>query len=218
MTKNRAALAAIAITAAILAPVGFATAAVAHNELVASTPAAGETLTELPDRFSITTNEDLLVVPGTQGFALQIQDAAGSYYGDGCVQVEGPTMSADAALGAPGEYTMLWQAVSEDGHSVDGAIPFTWAPSGEVEASAGSATLSVCGEAATPTPAPVATQAPATREPSAPPATASGIDASTVLWIGGALLLAGIAIAIAIVRAPHHRELRTSRSTRRRDV
>ena len=42
----------------------------------------------------------------------------------------------NAALGEPGAYTMLWQAVSADGHSVDGEIPFTWAPTDDVEPSA----------------------------------------------------------------------------------
>ena len=110
-------------------------------------------------------------------------------------------MSADAALGEPGEYTMLWQAVSADGHSVDGEIPFTWAPDGDVEPSASSATPPVCGEAATPTPSASASPAPATGEPTAAPEAASGIDLATVLWIGGALLAVGIAVAVAIAIA-----------------
>jgi methionine-rich copper-binding protein CopC len=205
VTKNRAAIAAIVVAVAIAGPVGFVTPAYAHNVLVASTPASGETLTELPPEFSITTNEALLDLPGSQGFALQIQDAAGAYYGDGCVQVAEATMSADAALGEPGAYTMLWQAVSADGHSVDGAVPFTWAPVGDVEPSASSATPPVCGEAVTPTPSAIATPAPATSEPTAAPAPASGIDLATVLWIGGALLAVGIAAGVAIAIASRRR-------------
>ena len=201
MTKNRAALAAIIIAAAIAGPLGFATPAFAHNVLVASTPEADETLTELPPQFSVTTNEAMLDLPGSNGFALQIQDAAGAYYGDGCVQVVDAKMSADAALGEPGVYTMLWQAVSEDGHSIDGTIPFTWAPEGDVEPSASSATPPVCGEAASPAPSASATPAPATGEPTAAPEAASGIDLPTVLWIGGALLVVGIAVGVAIAIA-----------------
>ena len=205
MTKKRAAVAAIIIATAIVGPVGFATPAYAHNVLVASTPSAGETLTELPPQFSITTNEALLALPGSNGFVLQIQDAAGAYYGDGCVEIVDATMSADAALGAPGEYTMLWQAVSEDGHSIDGTVPFTWAPAGDEEPSASSATPPVCGQAVTPTPTASASPAPATSEPTAAPAAASGIDLATVLWIGGALLAIGIAVAVAIVIASRRR-------------
>ena len=91
-------------------------------------PRAGETLTELPDAVQRHDERAAARGPGSSGFALQIRDAAGAYYGDGCVEVVDATMSAIPALGAPGEYTMLWQAVSADGHSIDGEIPFTWAP------------------------------------------------------------------------------------------
>jgi methionine-rich copper-binding protein CopC len=198
--RTRVGIAAIIVAIAIAGPVGFATPASAHNVLVASTPASGETLTELPPQFSVTTNEAMLALPGSNGFALQIVDAAGAYYGDGCVQVVDATMSAQAALGEPGAYTMLWQAVSADGHSVDGTIPFTWAPTDDVDLSTSSATPPVCGEAAA-TPSASASPAPATGEPTAAPEPASGIDGATVLWIGGALLAVGIAVAVAIAIA-----------------
>jgi copper resistance protein C len=162
-------------------------------------------VTELPDRFSITTNEALLALPGSNGFALQIRDAAGAYYGDGCVEVVDATMSAVPALGEPGAYTMLWQAVSADGHSVAGEIPFTWAPTGDAEPSASSATPPVCGQAATPTPSASATPAPPVSEPTTAPEEASGIDLATLLWIGGVLLALGIAAAVAIVIAGRRR-------------
>lgn len=198
--RTRVGVAAIVVAVAIVGPVGFATPASAHNVLVASTPASGETLTELPPQFSVTTNEAMLALPGGNGFALQIVDATGAYYGDGCVQVVDATMSAQAALGEPGQYTMLWQAVSADGHSVDGAIPFTWAPTDDVEPSGSSATPPVCGEAAA-TPSASASPAPATGEPTTAPEPATGIDVATVLWIGGALLAVGIAVAVAIAIA-----------------
>jgi len=119
----------------------------AHNYLVSSTPAEGATLTELPDRFDITTNEALLDLGGSTGaFALQITDDAGLYYGDGCLDVSGPAMSTGAALGAPGTYTVQWQVVSADGHSVSDEYTFDWAPSGSAEESAGSEAPPVCGD------------------------------------------------------------------------
>ncbi|MEO5922183.1 MAG: copper resistance CopC family protein [Pseudolysinimonas sp.] len=205
LARRRAGMAAIIAAAAVVGPVGLVSPAYGHNALIASTPEAGQTLTELPPQFSITTNEALLALPGSNGFALQIQDAAGAYFGDGCVEVVDATMSADAALGEPGAYTMLWQAVSADGHSVDGAIPFSWAPEGDVDVSASSATPPVCGQAASPSPTANATAAPATSEPTVAPAPASGIDLATVLWIGGALLIIGIALAVAIVLAGRRR-------------
>jgi methionine-rich copper-binding protein CopC len=199
--RARWGIAAIVVAIGIAGPVGFAVPAYAHNVLVASTPADKQVLTTLPESFSVTTNEDLLELDGSNGFALQIRDAAGAYYGDGCVQVVDATMSATAALGEPGAYTMLWQVVSADGHSVDGEIPFTWQPTGAVDASPAFETPPVCGETATPEPSAGAGQPPASPEPVAEAPTASGIDLPTVLWIGGAVLAAGIAIAVAIALA-----------------
>ena len=193
-------LAGLALAGSVALALAVPLAASAHNQLIDSTPEAGETLTVMPDAFSITTNEDLLSLQGSQGFVLQIQDAAGLYYGDGCVQVSGPSMSAEPALGEPGAYTMLWQAVSEDGHSVNGEIPFTWAPAGDVEASPGFAAPPVCGESSTPVPT-ATSPATSTPEPVAEAPTASGIDTALVLWIVGAAVVLGIAIAIAIVVA-----------------
>jgi methionine-rich copper-binding protein CopC len=130
----------------VVAPVlGAAAPAQAHNYLVSSTPAAGQTLTELPERFEVTTNGPLLTLGGsTGGFALQVKDAEGRFYGDGCVTVEGPTMSTAAALGAAGTYTVIWQVVSSDGHTVSDEFTFDWAPAAGQTASTGSATVPDC--------------------------------------------------------------------------
>lgn len=117
----------------------------AHSVIVASTPAAGETLTELPESFSVTANETLLDL-GMQGvFQLHIQDAEGGYYGDGCVSIVDATMSAEPVLGASGDYTMLWQVVSADGHPVSGEIDFSWVAPAGFEPATSHATAPECG-------------------------------------------------------------------------
>ena len=169
---------ALLVGAAVLAA---APAAQAHNFLVASSPAEGETLTELPESFFVTTNEDLLAVGGsTAGFAFQIVDAAGTHYETGCVSVDGATMSTEPRLGDPGEYTALWQVVSADGHTVSDEIDFTWAGQPSTRQTETCETVT-------------ATQ---TAEPqTAPPST---FALSDVLWIGGAVLAVGIAVAVTI--------------------
>lgn len=108
---------------------GLADSAAAHNYLVSSTPASGETLTKLPARFVVTTNEGLLDLSHHgAGFAFDVEDTQGRFYGDGCVDVHGPSMSTAAALGAPGKYKVIWQIVSADGHVVSNEYSFTWAP------------------------------------------------------------------------------------------
>lgn len=198
----------IAAAAAAVAIVAIAAPASAHNVLVASTPAAGSTLTALPDAFSVTTNEPMLDLGGeADSFALQVRDAAGLYYGDGCVTVVDGTMSATPFIGEAGAYTMIWQAVSADGHPVSGEVPFTWAPTDDVQASAGSATPVVCGSA--PAPAETQTASPATpgsgptesASTRGPQVTDDAVPVGDVLWIGGAVVAAGIAVAVGIVVA-----------------
>ncbi len=55
------------------AVLGLAAPASAHNYLVSSTPQVGGTLTALPDRFDITTNDRLLEIGGSDsGFAFRV--------------------------------------------------------------------------------------------------------------------------------------------------
>ncbi len=166
---------------------GLAAPAQAHNYPVASTPDEGSTITELPDRFSITTNAPLLDLSGNgNGFALQVVDAEGQYYGDGCVTVEGSSVYTIAALGEAGDYRMLWQVVSEDAHSVSGEVAFTWNPSDPAQQSEGSATPPACA-AAGEEPVP---------EVETP---AAYVDNSDALWIGGAIVAVLVAALVTFL-------------------
>jgi len=197
--RQASALSTLALVTLALS-LGVAAPASAHNYLVESTPTEGGTLTELPEQFIITTNDDLLDLGADAGgFALQVQDTDGLYYGDGCVLVDGPSMTAEAALGAPGDYLLTWQVVSIDGHTVSGEIPFAWTPDDITESSAGSQTAPVCGEA---TPEPEITEPTAEpEETTAPPATAEEEpgDSSDLLWIGGAIAAVVVAGAVTML-------------------
>jgi methionine-rich copper-binding protein CopC len=176
--------------------VGIAAPAEAHNYLVQSTPSAGEVLTALPARFSIITNDVLLNVAHGSGFALQVRDQAGLYYGDGCVTIDGPGMSTAAALGAPGKYTIIWQLISTDGHTVSDDFTFTWKPtSAGAVVSNGSKTAPDCHGTISPNGAANVPAAPT----AAPSAVGQSEALSSVLWIGGAILAVGIAAAVTIV-------------------
>lgn len=130
---------ALLVTGLVAASLLIAAPAVAHDDLIDSTPDAGETLTALPEQFSIKMSEDLLDLDDKgSGFGILVRDADGLYYGDGCVTVDGPTMSAEAILGEPGEYTLLWQVVSSDGHPTSDEFTFEWAPEGDFTAAEGS--------------------------------------------------------------------------------
>jgi copper resistance protein C len=181
------------VALALLGVLATATPAQAHSYLVDSTPEVGATLTTLPEKFSVTANEPLLDLAGNgSGFGIEIVDENGLYYGDGCVDVEGPRMFTDAALGDPGRYVLVYQFVSADGHPVSDQFSFDWAPTGDVTASAGSTSPGDCdglyargdgsgGDGAGST------------------ADAASIDLSAVLWIGGALLAVGIAVVVTLI-------------------
>ena len=190
----------VLIGCAVLLGSVFAVAgpAMAHNTLVASTPEADSILTTLPPEFSITTNEDMLDTgDSVSAFVLQVVGEDGLYYGDGCVSVDGPTMSSAAALGPAGEYTLAWRAVSIDSHPIYGQFSFEWDPADDAEGSAGSATPPVCGVA----PAPAEEQSEGQPQETAPadeattPASADPEQSSSTA--PNSLLIVGIAAAAA---------------------
>ena len=181
----------------------------AHDYAEESTPANGAVLSVIPEQFDLTMNDDMLDLNGAgNGFALQIIGPDGLYYGDGCVTVDGPTLSSVAALGPPGVYTMRWQVVSADGHPVSDDYSFTWAPSVAPPESAGSSKAPVCGETtqipAEPSPVQSANEGTdaSNAEPqpaSSGPTTPTGDSPAPALWIGGVVLAVAATIGAALV-------------------
>jgi methionine-rich copper-binding protein CopC len=147
-----------ALAAVILLP--------AHASVIGTTPADGDTVSEQPGSFGVVMNEEILSLEGADANRLQLTDASGLFYGDGCVAVDGDTVSMDAELGPAGEYTLAYQVVSGDGHPVDGAVRFAFEPAEGQEGAAGSESAPVCGApvesegAATGAAAPVASSGP----------------------------------------------------------
>jgi methionine-rich copper-binding protein CopC len=182
----------IVVTASVL---GIASPAFAHNFLVSSNPAAGQTLTKLPSKFIITTNEGLLDLSGHgAGFAFDVEDAHHLFYGDGCVTVTGPSMSIAPVIGKAGKYTVIWQIVSADGHIVSNHFTFTWAPSGSFTPAVGASHPQDCGGKSGGT---------------APPDPNLGIDTTKqptanlglVLGIGGGVVGLGLILTLVLLFA-----------------
>jgi methionine-rich copper-binding protein CopC len=175
--------------------IGLASPAFAHNFLVSSTPAAGQKLTSLPSRFIITTNEGLLDLSGHgAGFAFDIEDAKHQFYGDGCVSVDGPSMTIAPAIGAAGKYEVIWQVVSADGHIVSNHYSFTWAPTSSFTPSVGSSHPQDCNgkSGGTAPPDPRLGQG-ATEPPTA--------NLGLVLGIGGGVVGLGIILTLVLLLA-----------------
>lgn len=177
----------VALAAALLTVLPALPAA-AHNYVVSSTPAEGETLTAVPEFFVVTTNDALLDLTGEgAGFVMQVTDESGLYYGDGCVSVQGASMAMAGALGVAGDYTLTFQAISGDGHTISDELSFRYEPAEGSVASTGVASAPDCGGAET---------VDATSDPQAGAASTAADETGTVLGI-----VAGIIASLAVLGA-----------------
>ncbi|TFD84539.1 copper resistance protein CopC [Cryobacterium lactosi] len=197
-TLRRSALAGVAL---VVATLGWsAVPAFAHNYVVSTSPEAGSVVTEQPGVVTVTTNDNLLDLSGEgAGSAMQVSGPtdAPRYYGDGCATVSGPNLQAEVQLGQPGEYTVVWQTVSTDGHSISDSFTFTWQPDASQVLDEGSATAPTCASAG-------AGAAAADTDAASDSAGTGGtaVSGTDLLWIGGALvaILAAIGLTLLFLR------------------
>ena len=137
----------VAIAALVLAP---ATGAEAHDSVLTSDPAAGSTVTAPLDEAAITFSDVVLDLSGTgSSNVIEITDASGRHFEDGCSTSAGSVLSTGVALGGAGDYTMTYQAVSADGHTVSDSLPFRYEPPADAAVAEGSAERPVCDPTAT---------------------------------------------------------------------
>lgn len=177
----------------VVAALGMGAApASAHNYPVGYSPVENSVVTEQPGVFSVTTNDLLLDLAGTStASAMEITGPADAttplYYGDGCATVSGATVETEAQLGKAGDYTVVWQTVSTDGHSISGEFSFTWQPAAGQVLAEGSTVRPACGGAGN-----QVTDAPTTDSAQADASAASAW--SDVAWIGGSLAVVLLAV------------------------
>lgn len=143
----------------------FGGPAFAHATLTETFPADGAEATELSE-IGLTANEELLDLGDGAGFVFSVTDADGHFYGDGCVVVDGSTASMPVVLGEAGTYSVAYRVVSADGHPIEGAWSFKYAPSKDALIGEAYLKLPGCGETPipvaqpTPEPEPTATETP----------------------------------------------------------
>jgi methionine-rich copper-binding protein CopC len=191
------AIAAALLTAfLILAP---APTASAHDDLVSSDPAFDSEVQTLPEQLTLTFSAALINAPDAT--AVVVTDAEGRSVTTGAPQLNGAVLtqplSTDAAIA--GEYQVVWQIVSSDGHPTDGEFSFRVA-----NASAPAPTETTAAE----------TAAPETAQPSAPPAEEPNMESEFSLslpWIiGGAVVLVIAAFLIGVFITRRRRGTATS--------
>ncbi len=205
--RHRIPLLLTGIFAAAILGLSSAPPASAHDALASATPAPDATVTEPLNSVELTFNESPLAGFET-GMAIVVLDPAGTDVSTGTLRIADTQLSKDVTPSGPGQYQVLWQTVSSDGHPISGQYAFTYtvdaAPAPPVQ---------------TPTPTtPVATPAP-TPEASAPTEPAPSPDATPlasdaydatfpIFLVASALVIAAIlAVAIILgVRARHRKD------------
>ena len=172
---------AVVVAAAMTAALGGATAASAHDSLVSSSPAEGDSVSTMSE-VTLDFSANLLGADG--GNLVIVVGPDGRHYESACADLAGPTLTADVALGAPGAYQVEWRAVSSDGHPVSGVIPFIYTG----ESTSSGAEESPCAAAVGAGEAAPTTDAPA------------GLSGLTIglLAGGGAVVIVGILIVIIL--------------------
>lgn len=202
------------IATAFVAALSVATPAIAHNYYIESTPAIDEVVTTLPENFVVTTNDNLLNLEGSVGgFFMKVTGPDGLYYGDGCVTVSGPSVSMPASLGPAGDYTLDWQVVSADGHTISDTIPFTWMPADSDESAVkGSSTVPDCSPETVATPEEPSESTDAVTAPEQTAESTEDAGAMDGLWIGGIALAVALAVltTLLLLRARNKGDYPTS--------
>lgn len=154
--------------------------ALGHANRVDLSPADGSTV-EMVDRVVFTANEELLDLGDGAGFVFSVTDAAGHFYGDGCVSVDGRDAAMTVELGPAGDYVVAYRVVSADGHPIDGSWTFTYAPADGKITGTAYAELPVCGATPIPVAEPTESAAP---EPSGVPGVSEPTEFDVTPFIG----------------------------------
>ncbi|ARC58186.1 Copper resistance protein C [Frondihabitans sp. 762G35] len=196
-----------------------ATGASAHDYLVSSTPAADSTQTTALSKVVLTFDDRVLDLSGDgSSNVVIVTDAAGKHFETACSTIADTDVSVPVALGDSGRYTVQWQIVSADGHTVANSIRFRYDRPQSAPVATGAATRPTCGDqapAASSAPVAVpsasasagaASEAPAvtstleaTGSASAP---SSGSGLGIALGVGGGIVgLALVAVVVVLVRS-----------------
>lgn len=140
------ALSALTGVVLLVALTGMGSVALAHNVVEDRIPVPESTITDSPVDISLSTDDFFLDVGGNQrGFAIVMVDSDGLFYGDGCVELVERHMKASVALGKPGTYSVVYQFVSADGHSLSESYTVEFEPAADHTPSPGNPLAPVCG-------------------------------------------------------------------------
>jgi LPXTG-motif cell wall-anchored protein len=188
-------LVAIAAIAAVV--LLFPATALAHAELLETTPAAGATVEGTPDVLAAAFDEALEAES-----SLSIRDAAGERLAVGRVDPDDPkrVVITDVPDLAPGTYEMRWTAATADGHVERGTWSFTVEAAPTPAPTPEPADSGAPSAAPTPSATPEPTAAPtpsASAGPTDPTGSATGSDVILPIIAGLAIVLIAAGFLLA---------------------
>lgn len=190
MRISRISSAAAIVALLVLAP---ATAASAHDELVSSSPAAGEQLSTAPESITLAFSAEVL----TMGAAIMVVDADGTDWVASEPVVDYGEVTATLESGMPDAgYEVRWRVVSSDGHPISGVIPFTV---GDAEPLVAESAAPAQSQAAEPGAAEPGAAEPGNPEEEEQGTTAEGGVPRALLVGGAAAIMAGAVFALVSV-------------------
>lgn len=175
----------LAAAAASVLVFAGATPALAHDELIGSSPEAGERLDAAPDYVELRFSGDVLTI----GAAVIIVDASGRDWVTNEPEVVNGSVVVPLETGMPDAgYEIRWRVVSADGHPISGLVPFTVGDGEPFER--------------TPSSPAEETDAGETDAGNASPedAAESAIPRAVLIGAGGAVVAAGVFLLITLLR------------------
>ena len=100
--------------------------ALAHNELIETTPAGGETVQAGLIPITLSFSEEPLDLGFGEGNLIAIADAAtGEQLGAACAEIYGNDLTTTVDIAKAGEYKILYKTASDDGHTATGDFLIT---------------------------------------------------------------------------------------------
>ncbi len=171
-------LAALGVAIGILTT-AIALPAAAHDELLASDPAAESTVEALPAEITLTFSDVISDEPGVS--RVSVTDAAGTELASGDPELDGTELTQPLSGSSQGPIDVVWRVVSSDGHPISGEYSFV---AGDVDA---------------------APSAPAGQDGPAAQPDQTGVPTGLWIGIGAALIAAVVGIVVAMVAASRRR-------------
>ncbi len=184
---------AVGIVATVLATLSIdSSPAFAHDELVESSPTAGQVFEIAPTEVSLRFSAEVM----TMGAIVVVVDESGRDWVDGELALAGTQVDAPVQPGMPAAgYEVRWRVVSADGHPISGVIPFTVGDGAPFDKGAAAQTDAGVSEAAD-----SAASAPPTSETQSQITSENGALRTVLIGAGGAIAAIAVFAVITLFR------------------